>query len=119
MRVNSPLRLEGIVLIYRMSTLQLENIAVIMEQLCLTYADGKELYLPLVMLRLACPCAACQGEPDALGRVVRPQIDLTENSVQLRQIEPVGGYALQLFWADGHSTGIFSHAYLRQLSLLP
>jgi len=116
---NSPLRLQTTALVSRMNALQLENIAVIMEQLCLTFADGHEAYLPLPMLRRACPCAACQGEPDALGRVVRPQVDLTENSMQLRRIEPVGGYGLQLFWHDGHSTGIYSLAYLRQLSDLP
>jgi DUF971 family protein len=30
----------------------------------------------------------------------------------------VGGYALQLFWADGHSTGIFTFDYLRRLANL-
>ena len=90
--------------------------AVIGEELCLTFDDGVELYLPLPMLRRACPCAACQGEPDALGRVVKPRVDLTENSLKLRQIIPVGSYALQLFWQDGHGTGIYSFPYLRELS---
>ena len=30
--------------------------------------------------------------------------------------EIVGGYALQLYWADGHNTGIYSFEYLRGLS---
>jgi DUF971 family protein len=98
-----------------MSSLRIENMAVIMEELCLTFQDGIEIYLPLPMLRRACPCAACQGEPDALGRVVRPHVELKDTSYQLRQIVPVGGYALQLFWNDGHSTGIYSLTYLRDL----
>lgn len=98
-----------------MEALRLENMAVIMEELCLTFSDGRELYLPLAMLRRACPCAACQGEPDALGRVARPKVEWKDSSFQLRKIDQVGSYALQLFWADGHSTGIYSLEYLRKL----
>ncbi len=29
--------------------------------------------------------------------------------------ELVGRYALQIFWSDGHSTGIYSFHYLREL----
>jgi DUF971 family protein len=98
-----------------MNSLKIETMAIIGEELCLTFNDGAEIYLPLPLLRRACPCAACQGEPDALGRVVRPKVELKENSTQLRQITPVGSYALQLFWQDGHSTGIYSLSYLREL----
>jgi DUF971 family protein len=98
-----------------MDALRVETMAVIGEELCLTFYDGVEIYLPLSLLRRACPCAACQGEPDALGRVVRPKVEWKENSTTLRQITPVGAYALQLFWQDGHSTGIYSLSYLREL----
>lgn len=98
-----------------MSALTIETMAVIGEELCLIFNDGVEIYLPLPLLRRACPCAACQGEPDALGRVVRPKVDHQPSSFQLRQIVPVGSYALQLFWQDGHSTGIYSMSYLREL----
>jgi DUF971 family protein len=98
-----------------MNSLKIETMAIIGVELCLTFNDGAEIYLPLPLLRRACPCAACQGEPDALGRVVRPKVELKENSTQLRQITPVGSYALQLFWQDGHSTGIYSLSYLREL----
>jgi DUF971 family protein len=98
-----------------MSALQIETMAIIGEELCLIFSDGVEIYLPLPLLRRACPCAACQGEPDALGRVVRPKVEHKESSFQLRQITPVGSYALQLFWQDGHSTGIYSLNYLREL----
>jgi DUF971 family protein len=98
-----------------MRPLQIETMAVIGEELCLTFNDGVEIYLPLPLLRRACPCAACQGEPDAMGRVVRPKVELKENSTLLRQITPVGSYALQLYWQDGHSTGIYSLPYLREL----
>jgi DUF971 family protein len=98
---------------------RLEHAAVIGTELALRFADGEELYLPLDMLRRACPCAACQGEPDALGRVLRPVQQIGARGFELLRYEVVGGYALQLFWADGHSTGIYSFDYLHRLALLP
>jgi DUF971 family protein len=100
-------------------TLILENATVIGSELALSFADGFEAYLPLPLLRRACPCAGCQGEPDALGRVVRPVVELGPRAFELLKFELVGGYALQLFWGDGHSTGIYSYTYLQKLSGLP
>lgn len=88
-----------------------------MDELALVFDDGWETYIPLKQLRQACPCAKCQGEPDALGRVIRPLSEWVANSYNLTKIERVGGYALQFFWADGHATGIYSLAYLRELAL--
>ncbi|MEI6606303.1 MAG: gamma-butyrobetaine hydroxylase-like domain-containing protein, partial [Verrucomicrobiota bacterium] len=53
-------------------SLALSHAAIIGNELALSFSDGAEIYLELPLLRRACPCAACQGEPDALGRVVRP-----------------------------------------------
>ncbi|MGB1128731.1 MAG: gamma-butyrobetaine hydroxylase-like domain-containing protein [Haloferula sp.] len=92
------------------------NIALVGDELAVAFEDGSEVYLNLNLLRRACPCAACQGEPDALGRVVRPETHIGQGGFELRRIEQVGGYALQLFWGDGHSTGIYSFDYLRQLA---
>lgn len=100
-------------------TLILENATVIGNELALSFADGFEGYLLLPMLRRACPCAGCQGEPDALGRVARPVVEHGPRAFELLKFEPVGGYALQLFWGDGHSTGIYSYTYLQKLAELP
>lgn len=94
----------------------LSNVAVIGDELALAFEDGFEAYLPLPMLRRACPCAVCQGEPDALGRVVRPRVEHGARAFELLRFEIVGGYALQLFWGDGHSSGIYAFAYLRGLA---
>lgn len=98
--------------------LNLSNATVIGEELALSFEDGTELYHPLAMLRRACPCAACQGEPDALGRVVRPKVEYATGAFELKGFSEVGGYALQLSWADGHNTGIYSFDYLLRLSQL-
>jgi DUF971 family protein len=97
----------------------LENAAVVGNELALSFADGFEAYLPLPMLRRACPCAACQGEPDALGRVVRPKVEHGAGAFDLVKCDLVGGYAIQLFWTDGHSSGIYTFDYLRKLADLP
>lgn len=96
----------------------LTQATVIGNELAVSFSDGEELYLPLPTLRRACPCAACQGEPDALGRVLRPVVELGPKAFDLVKIEPVGGYAIQISWADGHATGLFSHDYLRRLALI-
>jgi DUF971 family protein len=93
----------------------LAHATVIGNELALAFSDGAELFLELPLLRRACPCAACQGEPDALGRVVRPQVEHGPKAFELVKFEAVGGYALQLFWADGHAYGIYSYPYLFRL----
>jgi DUF971 family protein len=92
------------------------NIQQIGHELAIHWNDGIESYLDLQRLRRACPCAACGGEPDVLGNIMRPNVSYSENSFDLAGFEIVGGYAIQPRWADGHSTGIYSFQYLRRLS---
>lgn len=49
------------------------------------------------------------GPPDP--RVVR---DTPPGNIDLQQIEQLGSYALQFFWSDGHSTGIYTWSLLRE-----
>jgi DUF971 family protein len=86
------------------------------EELAIAWEGGEESYLPLEFLRRACPCATCGGEPDVLGRVVRPTVEYQRGSFELMRFEFVGGYAIQPRWGDGHSTGIYSWNYLRRLA---
>jgi DUF971 family protein len=92
------------------------NIQQIGDELAIAWKDGTESFLKLEMLRRACPCAACGGEPDVLANVSRPHATYTNKSFKLTGFELVGGYALQPRWADGHSSGIYSFTYLRRLS---
>jgi DUF971 family protein len=39
----------------------------------------------------------------------------TPHSNELERLEPVGNYALQPIWKDGHAFGIYTWEYLRQL----
>ena len=92
------------------------NIEQIGNELAIRWNDETESFLDLQFLRRACPCAACGGEPDVLGNVVRPNVSYAENSFELTEFHVVGGYALQPRWRDGHGTGIYSFQYLRRLA---
>jgi DUF971 family protein len=92
-----------------------KNVELIGEELAIRWNDGAESYFPLEFLRRACPCAACGGEPDVLGNIMRPEVSYTEKSFMLAGFGMVGGYALQPRWADGHDTGLYSFQYLRRL----
>ncbi len=96
-------------------TFQPSTIQKIGTELAIAWSDGAESYLSLEKLRRACPCATCGGEPDVVGRVVRPNVAYTPESFDLAGWEMVGGYGFQPRWADGHKTGIFPFPYLRRL----
>src|SRR5205085_420159 len=78
-----------------------ETVQLIGNEIAIKWNDGSESFLPLEFLRRACPCAACGGEPDVMGHVVRPHVSYTPASFELRGWTFVGGYALQPQWADG------------------
>lgn len=95
--------------------LEPKNIEQIGSELAIEWNDGSETFLPVRFLRTACPCAACGGEPDVMGEVVRPNVSYSDQSFELRSWNLVGGYALQPSWGDGHNTGIYSYQYLRRI----
>jgi DUF971 family protein len=84
-------------------------------ELAIAWSNGEETYVSLEKLRRACPCAACGGEPDVLGRAVRPEVHFQPTSFDLEGWEIVGGYGWQPRWGDGHRTGIYSFSYLQRL----
>ena len=87
------------------------------DELAIKWADGRESFLRLEFLRRSCPCAGCQGEVDVLGNLHKaPPQPLTPASYTLRGAAPVGGYAVQLTWGDGHASGLYSFEYLRKLA---
>ena len=86
------------------------------DELAIKWDDGAETFIPLELLRRHCPCAGCKGETDVMGNVYKnPQRQLAPAAFQLKSLEPVGGYALQPVWADGHASGLFSFDYLKRI----
>ncbi|MEO8351681.1 MAG: DUF971 domain-containing protein [Chthoniobacteraceae bacterium] len=92
------------------------NIQHIGSMLAIAWSDGTESFIDLEVLRRACPCAVCGGEPDVLGNIDRPEVHYTPGSFELKGFAVVGGYALQPTWGDGHGTGLYSFPILRRLA---
>ena len=93
------------------------DLQVIGQELAIKWADGTENFLRLDFLRRHCPCAGCKGEMDVLGKVYKgPDKPLSPTAFQLARLQPVGNYAVNLIWADGHQAGIYSFDYLRRLA---
>ncbi|MCX6967970.1 MAG: DUF971 domain-containing protein [Verrucomicrobia bacterium] len=90
------------------------HIALVGNEFAIAWSDGAESYLELEYLRRNCPCAACCGESDVLGRVSKTEVRYTPASFRLRNWE-VSGYAIQPVWEDGHKTGLYTFAFLQQL----
>jgi DUF971 family protein len=73
-----------------------------------TWDDGHVGEYTREYLRGYCPCALCQGHGGSIKFVEGVESGLQE-------ISPVGNYAIQFAWKDGHSTGIYTFDYLRAL----
>ncbi|CAB4244656.1 conserved protein of unknown function [Methylacidimicrobium sp. AP8] len=97
------------------ASLDLADAQVIGSQLAIRWRDGRESYLPLEDLRRHCPCALCQGESTATTAYAPKPKTYSPASFIVRSLQPVGGYALQIVWADGHATGIYPYSYLLSL----
>ncbi|MEP6768434.1 MAG: DUF971 domain-containing protein [Acidobacteriota bacterium] len=93
------------------------DVMIVGHELALVWPDGKEAYIPLEALRRACPCAMCKGERDIMGNLYKgPDRPYTPLSFQVTAHRRVGGYALQIDWADRHNDGIYSWDNLKEIA---
>jgi DUF971 family protein len=77
----------------------------------ITWADGATTRYRHALLRGFCPCAHCQGHQGPITWTA----EATDADLAILDIEEVGNYAVRLVFADGHSTGIYSFRFLRDL----
>lgn len=75
-----------------------------------TWDDGKVGKVPAVQLRLDCPCAGCIDEWTGAKLIDPTRIPPDVRPVAM---EPVGNYAVQIRWSDGHETGLYTWRQLR------
>ncbi len=96
---------------------QPRDIQVIGHELALKWDDNSEQFVSLETLRRFCPCAACMGEKDIFGTTYKPpERAYGGGAFELAALHPVGGYAVQPAWRDGHNTGIYSWEWLRRVA---
>jgi DUF971 family protein len=69
----------------------------------IAFADGKTFRLPCEFLRVFSPSAEVRGHGP--GQEV---LQTGKRDVGITAVEPVGQYAIQLRFSDGHDTGIYS-----------
>lgn len=87
--------------------------------LIIAWNDGRECRYSFAGLRAVCPCVLCQGGHENMGRPAdKLLLRRAENSdLNLEAITPVGSYAVQLRWNDGHDSGIYTWEYLYEACL--
>jgi DUF971 family protein len=76
----------------------------------ISFSDGKVFRLPYELLRVYSPSAEVRGHGP--GQEV---LQTGKREVEIASLEPVGSYAVQPTFSDGHATGIFSWDYLYHL----
>ena len=82
-------------------------------KLAITWGDGVESVYDVREVRLACGCARCVDEWTGEDRLDPASVP---EDVHPETIEPVGRYAIQIRWSDGHETGIYPFKRLRELA---
>jgi DUF971 family protein len=74
------------------------------------FDDGKAFRLPYEYLRVYSPSAEVRGHGP--GQEV---LQVGKREIEIRTLDPVGSYAVQPTFSDGHATGIYSWDYLYHL----
>ena len=73
----------------------------------ISFSDGARFRIPFELLRVCSPSAEVQGHGPG-----QETVQTGKRHVDLVAIEPVGNYAVQPTFSDGHNTGLFSWDYL-------
>ena len=75
-----------------------------------TFDDGAHFNLPCEYLRVFSPSAEVQGHGPGQG-----VLQVGKEDVNIERIEPVGNYAVCLYFDDGHHTGLYTWETLYRL----
>ncbi len=88
------------------------NITLHQESNTLELVYGENHYhLPAEYLRVYSPSAEVRGH--GKGQEI---LQTNKEGVSITQLEPVGNYALKIYFDDGHNSGLFTWDYLYQLA---
>ncbi len=73
----------------------------------ITFSDGASFRIPFELMRVYSPSAEVAGHGPG-----QETLQTGKRLVELTGLEPVGNYAVQPRFSDGHDTGLFSWDYL-------
>ncbi len=80
--------------------------------LVVEFDDGQVFELPCEYLRTHSPSAEVRGHG-----LSEPKLMTGKETVNIERIEPIGSYAVQLVFDDGHDSGIYSWGFLYDLGV--
>ena len=80
-------------------------------RLAVAYDDGAEFEIDYPTLRLNSPSAEVQGH----GAGPKPPAPIIPDDLTVLKADPVGRYAVRIHFSDGHSSGLYTWAWLREL----
>jgi DUF971 family protein len=80
-------------------------------ELRIAYDDGFLAAIPYELLRVESPSAETRGHGSQ-----RPAPPPQKRKVGVRGADPVGRYAVRIRFDDGHDTGLYTWAFLRELA---
>ena len=72
-----------------------------------SFSDGAKFRIPFELMRVYSPSAEVQGHGP--GQEI---LQTGKRDVALEGLEPIGNYAVQPSFSDGHDTGLYSWEYL-------
>jgi DUF971 family protein len=75
-----------------------------------TFDDGARFEYPCELLRVYSPSAEVRGH---WGQGAKLQVD--KQDVNIRELRPVGQYAVKIVFDDGHDSGLYDWRYLYEL----
>ncbi|MDP3483379.1 MAG: DUF971 domain-containing protein [Sulfuricella sp.] len=78
----------------------------------IAFSDGQRFELPCEFLRIYSPSAEVRGHGP--GQEV---LQVGKKNVEITDVQPVGSYAVQLVFSDGHDSGLYSWDYLHDLGV--
>lgn len=78
----------------------------------IAFSDGKHFSLPYEFLRVYSPSAEVRGHGPG-----QETLQVGKKEVEITAAEPVGTYAMQLVFSDGHDSGLYSWEYLHSMGI--
>jgi DUF971 family protein len=93
------------------------------DRLLIEWSDGARLSTTVKELRANCPCATCREKYTQEAIAPKPAdlkslkilTDAQLQPLRIVKMQPLGNYAYNIAFSDGHDSGIFTFELLREL----